>query len=501
MRTDYGTLKELLAEIGLPSTKATGLYDAEIKPPYSYAAMIALSIMVSGLGQLTLSQIYQWISTHFPFYKLGDSGWQNSIRHNLSLNSAFFKGGKSSDGKGHFWRLTPGQELKILKIQAKPSTKHKSKKVQTNVKIDPNFDNDALPTATNPLYMSNNISLKLMDSIKEDDTLVSSASPVENKQMNLSSNQDSISLRVEDVYSNYKSLKKQKYDHNFGEKYNELLTTPVKYKFIPNSNSEDNYPTHTEETNENMKSDFNILRKTNDLDDFNSLITDGKFMELEQSFQCSFNTSFDSPKLANNFGSSPLIEYHSKSKNEINKANGENHFKMMLGRTATTLVETPRKHNFNDELDDDKYGKIAVGNVMLSRTPLKPAMSPFPAFSLINTQTGNHLNAALQKNTPRWKTPSYDDFFVSPFFKSPRANQFSSGILFSEHTITNNNHASINLEMNRRHSTTEINDLAYEFHKDNSTAKKLEPALLDLKGSRSSNGDSYGIEKNSDDDC
>ncbi|OBA25296.1 winged helix DNA-binding domain-containing protein, partial [Hanseniaspora valbyensis NRRL Y-1626] len=97
MRTDYGTLDELLAEIGLPSTKATGLYDENTKPPYSYAAMIALSIMVSGMGQLTLSQIYQWISSHFPFYKLGDSGWQNSIRHNLSLNSAFFKGGKSSD--------------------------------------------------------------------------------------------------------------------------------------------------------------------------------------------------------------------------------------------------------------------------------------------------------------------------------------------------------------------------------------------------------------------
>lgn len=128
LKTDYGSLDDLLQEIGLPNTKATGLYDDDTKPPYSYAAMIALSIMVSGMGQLTLSQIYQWISAHFPFYKLGDSGWQNSIRHNLSLNNAFFKAGKSSDGKGHFWRLTPGQEYKILKIQAKPSSRSKMKK-------------------------------------------------------------------------------------------------------------------------------------------------------------------------------------------------------------------------------------------------------------------------------------------------------------------------------------------------------------------------------------
>lgn len=121
LQKNYGSLEELLAEVHstVSPEKPSGLYDASVKPPYSYASMIALSIMESGQGRLTLSQIYSWISTHFPFYKLGDSGWQNSIRHNLSLNESFIKGGKCADGKGHFWQIEPGQEYKVLKVQSK----------------------------------------------------------------------------------------------------------------------------------------------------------------------------------------------------------------------------------------------------------------------------------------------------------------------------------------------------------------------------------------------
>ncbi|AGO10040.1 AaceriAAR050Cp [[Ashbya] aceris (nom. inval.)] len=75
------------------------------KPPYSYAVLIGVAILQSQEGKLTLSQIYRWISSFFPYYRLCDAGWQNSIRHNLSLNEAFVKGGKSLDGKGHFWEI------------------------------------------------------------------------------------------------------------------------------------------------------------------------------------------------------------------------------------------------------------------------------------------------------------------------------------------------------------------------------------------------------------
>lgn len=85
------------------------------KPPYSYATLISLAILQSDEGKLTLSQIYNWISVHFPYYKQKDAGWQNSIRHNLSLNEAFVKTQKSGDGKGHFWEVKTGYESKFFK--------------------------------------------------------------------------------------------------------------------------------------------------------------------------------------------------------------------------------------------------------------------------------------------------------------------------------------------------------------------------------------------------
>lgn len=89
--------------------------DMNSKPPYSYATLIGLAILQSLDGKLTLSQIYNWISVHFPYYKQKDAGWQNSIRHNLSLNEAFIKTEKSCDGKGHFWEVKSGYETKFFK--------------------------------------------------------------------------------------------------------------------------------------------------------------------------------------------------------------------------------------------------------------------------------------------------------------------------------------------------------------------------------------------------
>lgn len=85
------------------------------KPPYSYATLIGISILSHPSKKLTLSQIYSWISSTFNYYKREDLGWQNSIRHNLSLNKAFLKGEKSKDGKGHYWLINDGFEDIFLK--------------------------------------------------------------------------------------------------------------------------------------------------------------------------------------------------------------------------------------------------------------------------------------------------------------------------------------------------------------------------------------------------
>ncbi|KAF5290788.1 hypothetical protein FQR65_LT11520 [Abscondita terminalis] len=76
------------------------------KPPFSYATLICMAMGKNG-NKMTLSAIYQWIRENFLYYKKADPSWQNSIRHNLSLNKCFVKVARSKDepGKGGFWRL------------------------------------------------------------------------------------------------------------------------------------------------------------------------------------------------------------------------------------------------------------------------------------------------------------------------------------------------------------------------------------------------------------
>ncbi|KAH7313262.1 fork head domain-containing protein [Stachybotrys elegans] len=90
-----------------------------IKPQYSYAQMITQAIINAPDGKLNLNGIYTFIMNNYSYYRHQQaSGWQNSIRHNLSLNKAFDKVARSTDepGKGMKWQIVPEAKEEMIRI-------------------------------------------------------------------------------------------------------------------------------------------------------------------------------------------------------------------------------------------------------------------------------------------------------------------------------------------------------------------------------------------------
>ncbi|XP_056107004.1 forkhead box protein J1-A [Rhinichthys klamathensis goyatoka] len=87
-----------------------------IKPPYSYATLICMAMQASKKTKITLSCIYNWITDNFCYFRHADPTWQNSIRHNLSLNKCFIKVPRQKDepGKGGFWKIDPQYAERLL---------------------------------------------------------------------------------------------------------------------------------------------------------------------------------------------------------------------------------------------------------------------------------------------------------------------------------------------------------------------------------------------------
>ena len=62
----------------------------KIRPPFSYAALIALAINSDSQRMLTLNSIYQWIECNFPFFRMPEArAWK--VCHYSSISFGVIK--------------------------------------------------------------------------------------------------------------------------------------------------------------------------------------------------------------------------------------------------------------------------------------------------------------------------------------------------------------------------------------------------------------------------
>ena len=61
------------------------------RPAFSYSALIGQAILSTSDKRMRLAEIYEYVTANYPYYTKNECGWQNSIRHNLSLQPVFAK--------------------------------------------------------------------------------------------------------------------------------------------------------------------------------------------------------------------------------------------------------------------------------------------------------------------------------------------------------------------------------------------------------------------------
>ncbi|KAE9415632.1 hypothetical protein Angca_007751 [Angiostrongylus cantonensis] len=123
-----------------------------MKPPLSYAQLIIDAMAERKVKKITLSEIYEYASRRYAYYRSSKGPWKNSIRHNLSCNQLFKRIPRQNGekGKGSYWTINEaGSNTSNLSIK---KTKSKA--------------NDVEDGTTKPTSRVNSAVLQYMDSIR-----------------------------------------------------------------------------------------------------------------------------------------------------------------------------------------------------------------------------------------------------------------------------------------------------------------------------------------------
>ncbi|RXN25354.1 forkhead box P1-B-like isoform X1 [Labeo rohita] len=96
---------------------------AEVRPPFTYAALIRQAILESPEKQLTLNEIYNWFTRTFAYFRRNAATWKNAVRHNLSLHKCFVR---VENVKGAVWTVDEleFQKRRPQKITGSPLVKN-----------------------------------------------------------------------------------------------------------------------------------------------------------------------------------------------------------------------------------------------------------------------------------------------------------------------------------------------------------------------------------------